>query len=274
MGNHFRMHSNAYHQRSRGIKQSDIVFINGSSCSGKSTLALRLAESMGGRVLHADDYLDFEMYDDDERSSMKVVDGRHWKNWEAANSMNWSALQEAIEEEKRKGGLVFVEGFLLFVEPTILKFADAVIQIEITKEECWFRRRERAIVYSFCQKAFNTHPDGMQHLPKKAGSGETNYEIIEVYTKNDEEMRLKIQNESRRRYPEDGDLAWLHLYFEDVLWPMACEYHSESPPGSMIVKSEDFPKKKDEWLLAVEERFLTYWEVKKVIEQKNPASEL
>lgn len=259
MGNHFRKHSDAYHQRSRGIKQCDVVFINGSSCAGKSTLALRLADSMGGRVLHADDYLEFEMFDDDERSPMKIVDGRHWKNWEAANSMNWSALQEAIEEEKRKGGLVFVEGFLLFVEPTILQFADAVIHIEISKEECWFRRRERAI--------------GMQHLPKKASSGETNYEIIEVYTKRDDEMRLKIQNESRKRYPEDGDLAWLHLYFEDVLWPMACEYNSEPPPGSMVVKSEDFPKKKDKWLIAVEERFLTYWEVKKVIEQKKSVSD-
>ena len=55
----------------------------------------------------------------------------------------------------------------------------------------------------------------------RAGAGEnTNYEVLEVYTREGDD-RSHFGSAAKAQYSNEGSLAWLRLYFEEVVWPEA-----------------------------------------------------
>merc|ERR1712054_64367 len=134
-----------------------------------------------------------------------------WKDWESIDSIDWKAFLEALKEAKEdKDGpaYIIVEGFLLLATEESCKLFDAVIDVRLTKEECWKRRRSRAAA--------------MQRLPPGFSNGEDerNYEVLWTYTKSDAD-HAKFREAAAAQFPLEGELDWLRLYMEEVLGPAA-----------------------------------------------------
>ena len=91
--------------------------------------------------------------------------------------------------------------------PASAEMYDAIVSIEITKDVAWERRKGRAL--------------SMAHLPPGAGEN-TNYEVLEVYTREGDD-RSPFSDLAAKTYAkeEGASLAWLRLYFEEVVWPAA-----------------------------------------------------
>jgi hypothetical protein len=99
-----------------------------------------------------------------------------------------------------------VEGHVLAGSPELLATFDVIITVSVTAETAWGRRRSRA--------------DEMQGWPEGTGDN-CNYEILVNY-KRACDTAATFLAPARARYGEDeGNLAWLRLYFEEVLWPAA-----------------------------------------------------
>merc|ERR1712157_608653 len=118
----------------------------------------------------------------------------------------------------------------------------AVINIELSKDECWKRRRARA--------------ESMAHLPAglSLSDEERNYEVLETYLRSDAD-RDAYKKAAADRFPDEGDLAFLRLYFEEVIWPASLAQKAEvtklQEAGHPIMTVDaDTPAGKDEWMAA------------------------
>ena len=173
------------------------------------------------------------------------MNGHVWKNWESVAAIEWarfvSELSRKVETAERATFLV-VEGFLLLATTESQALFDAVIHLKISKEECWRRRRDRAI--------------GMRHLPPGLGENK-NYEVLETYVTKDADVDA-MRTEAAKTYSEEGELAWLRMYFEEVIWPASAEQaekvsqlakrgfpilevSADDPPGRRAWKLVNFP---------------------------------
>jgi len=221
-----------------------IIAVCGASCSGKSTIASKLSAELNGdvgaRVLRADDFFKFDQYLTDS-CPLKDVGGRTWKDWESTASIDWDGLIQAVRRaahEPTCPPYLIVEGFLLLAMPESRALFDAAIIIELSKSESWRRRRGRA--------------ESMAHLPPGlSNSAEAkNYEVLETYVRSDAD-RAAFNQVAAERYCSDGPLAWLHLYFEEVLWPAAEEQRvglADVMKGTPVLRLDgDTPEGKEAW---------------------------
>ena len=190
-----------------------VVAVCGTSCSGKSTIASRLARELNGgdpdaAALCQDDSFDYSSFATNNCPLRAAGDGRVWKDWESPDAILWPEYIASVLAAKQAADarpVIVVEGFLLMARPASVELFDAVVSIEITKEEAWRRRRGRA--------------QSMAHLPPGAGEN-TNYEVLEVYTREGDD-RAAFSALADARYSDEGPLAWLRLYFEECVWPAA-----------------------------------------------------
>ena len=87
---------------------------------------------------------------------------------------------------------------------------DAMIFIDIDEKTQWKRRLRRA-------------RDLAKQYPDKEGMGmDTNYEVLPVYAFVEDRERIEREVKNRRYGEDFGNLGWLKLYFDDVLWPSTC----------------------------------------------------
>jgi len=205
-------------------------------------------EYLNSLALHGDHFFLFDKYLTDE-CPVKEINGHVWKDWESIASIDWPAYLNAVAKEKadkKCPPYLVVEGFLLLATPESQALFDAVIHVKLSKEECWHRRRHRA--------------QSMSHLPPGFATEEEpdrNYEVLETYVKSDADKDA-ILAEAAQRYPEEGDLAWLRMYFEEVVWPASelqsaevtqlgsrdipvKELDAQIPKGPKAWKLENFP---------------------------------
>merc|ERR1711953_1451677 len=104
----------------------------------------------------------------------------------------------------------------------------------------------------------------MKHLPPGMSTGEEqrNYEVPMMYLRSTDDLDT-FSATAKEKYPEDGDLAFLRQYFDEVIWPAALEQqrvaekvdipklriHAGDPPGkeawikASIDKAADFVRK-------------------------------
>lgn len=159
------------------------------------------------RVLCQDDAFDYATFATSNCPLRKVQDGRVWKNWESPDAILWPEFIASVLAAKESSlhSVIVVEGFQLLARTESVRLFDAVVSINITKDEAWERRKGRAL--------------SMAHLPPGAGEN-TNYEVLEVYTR-DGDDRSTFTEVAEARYSDDGPLAWLRLYFEECVWPAA-----------------------------------------------------
>eukprot|EP00930_Biecheleria_cincta_P075943 TRINITY_DN63139_c0_g1_i1.p1 TRINITY_DN63139_c0_g1~~TRINITY_DN63139_c0_g1_i1.p1 ORF type:complete len:276 (+),score=55.53 TRINITY_DN63139_c0_g1_i1:30-830(+) len=195
-----------------------VVAICGASCSGKSTIASKLSAELNqnptATPICADDFFKFDQYRTDE-CPMKPggTPGHVWKNWESVDSVDWTAF---IAEVRRRAlapdcpKYLVVEGFLNLATEESRALFDAAIDVRLSASECWCRRASRA--------------RSMAHLPPgfSEGDEERNYEVLETYLPSAAD-RAAIDKMACERYPGEGNLAWLRMYFDEVLWPAAEE---------------------------------------------------
>lgn len=189
-----------------------VLAVCGMSCSGKSTIASRLAAELNGGdpaavALCQDDAFDYATFATSNCPLRKVGGGRVWKDWESPDAILWPEFLASVRDamENRAQAVIVVEGFQLLARPASAQLFDAVVSIEVTKDEAWARRKGRAL--------------SMAHLPPGAGDN-TNYEVLEVYTR-DEDDRGAFAKVAEAQHSDEGTLAWLRLYFEECVWPAA-----------------------------------------------------
>ena len=158
-----------------------------------------------------DDSFDWSKFESEDRKLTPsiVVKGRVWKNWETCEAVDFEELVRRIEDEKKRGKskVILVEGHLISRCPKLMKeIFDGLIYVDIDAETQWERRYARA-------------KDLAKKYPNKEGMGmDTNYEVLPVYAF--PEDREKIQVDAKKQHGKNfGKLAWLRMYFEDVLWP-------------------------------------------------------
>jgi len=144
------------------LRRPLVVGIVGVSCSGKSTIASRLARALNGKhaeeAICQDAFFDYDRYATDKcpvkkvtagpcKASMRsAVETRHWKNWESPEAIDWGAFIAAVRDAA--GGserVVVVEGFLLHSWPESAALFDVIIAIDIADDLLWERRRARAL---------------------------------------------------------------------------------------------------------------------------------
>jgi len=195
---------------------SRVVLVTGPTCSGKSTMAGKLAKKLNPEVVNpkvvaADDHFYWDSFANDT-CQMTAVGDHTWKNWEVPSAVNWEALVEEVENVVKTNHLryVVVEGFLLCWNLRLMELASAVIHIDLPEEEIWKRRLARA--------------KSMQGLPEKMVIG-TNWEVLHVYTTSQSYARCKsAADRIADRIPKnDRDYAWLRLYFEELIQPSVKE---------------------------------------------------
>lgn len=227
-----------------------IIGVCGASCSGKTTIASKLAEELNAlkevgiaqntEALSGDDFFVFDQYCTDSCPTKKVH-GRVWKDWESVDAIDWHSFTTAVEKARRDPACptyIVIEGFLLLATPESRALFDATINVKLSKEECWRRRRGRA--------------EKMKGLPPGFSSGEEekNYEVLETYVKTDADRGAFLAT-AAARYPDEGELAWLRLYFDEVVWPAAEDQQNalEACRGSLPVLelNADIPTGKEEW---------------------------
>jgi len=198
-------------------------------------------EYEASEAIHGDDFFVFDQYCTDSCPTKQV--GTHvWKDWESISAIDWEELVDGVEKAKVDPTCpkyIVVEGFLLLAKPESRALFDAVVEVPISKEECWRRRRGRA--------------EGMSHLPPgfSTSEEEKNYEILETYVRSDAD-RDAMHAEAKKRYPEEGELAWLRMYFEEVVWPATLAQADESAElersGLPVLRIDaGAPPGKEEW---------------------------
>lgn len=89
----------------------------------------------------------------------------------------------------------------------VLQQLDVLVFINVDEDVAWERRLARA------KWLAGVDPNGTGNDQ----DGTKNYEILSVYTKPEDEQAAREAGESA--HPEDGNLAWLHLYFDQVVLP-------------------------------------------------------
>jgi len=154
-----------------------LVGISGATCSGKTSLSQLLGKLFyNSRVYRQDDF--YYATDDPHHVRDKETG---FINWEIPTAFNMEKLMEELEkaldvgkqeqltslktdweagqvfhsdlsfqedflaqvEDVRKASLVFVEGILVLNDMKINNLCDVRIFIELDKETCWHRRRNR-----------------------------------------------------------------------------------------------------------------------------------
>ncbi|CAL5994556.1 nicotinamide_riboside kinase 2 [Hexamita inflata] len=101
------------------------IFINGLSCSGKSTLSVKLAEQLNYKIIHTDDY---------------YIDG-YEGNWDEPQAFQ---INKLIEDINSQNDLV-IEGIMSFYCVTLISNKEKIklIYIDQTIEKCFERRSKR-----------------------------------------------------------------------------------------------------------------------------------
>lgn len=226
-----------------------VIAVFGPSCSGKSCFASHLYSLLTGKNKEAvfqDSFFKYEMYEERHTSPFKVVNGHNWRDWETPEGMDYAKLIQHVQthvqtskSDPTQDRCLVIEGFSLFAKEESSKLFDLAIHVDIDKETAWNRRLQRA--------------QGMSHLPGGMGDPNyVNYEVIQNYAK--DEDKDVILADAKKLYPEDGDYAWLHMYFDEVIWPTAIEQHNIAMshinnlrlPWKSIPSSDE--TRKDEWM--------------------------
>ena len=139
-----------------------ILAVLGASSSGKSTLAALLAQKLnsdaGATALCQDESFDYGGFERGDCPLKLMPDGRVWKNWESPDAISWPSFLSRVRDfiassEHRR--VAVIEGFILLGNPESAAMFDAIVSIEVPKDEAWKRRRGRAL--------------SMAHLPPGIG---------------------------------------------------------------------------------------------------------
>lgn len=128
-------------------------------------------------------------------------------------------------------GFVVVEGFQLLASAASTALFDGVIAVGVPRDECWARRKARALA--------------MAHLPpgfSNSESDEKNYEVVGSYVLSTADTAA-VTAAAAEHAPEDGRLAWLRLYFDEVIWPAAVAQaeHTRQYEASMSPRTGPVP---------------------------------
>lgn len=113
-----------------------LIGISGPSCSGKTTLAARIAAILGAPVLHLDRFFI-------EDASRPLVNGH--PSFEQQHQYDGNALFDATVEALDVSAVVVVEGFLLFSYPGFTTLCDEMVHLDVPHEVLAARRHERAM---------------------------------------------------------------------------------------------------------------------------------
>lgn len=133
-----------------------IIGISGPTCSGKTSVAKKLHESIEGSVLIDQDT--YFITDEDDPRHVLIQELNHF-NWELLSSLDMSKMYTDIKniietsnedikdgESNNKCKVMIIEGFLLYNYKPIADLCDKKYFINIDKQVCWDRRKNR--VYS------------------------------------------------------------------------------------------------------------------------------
>lgn len=146
-----------------------------------------------------------------------------------------TAVQHQASKVSKQQGtgrrFVVVEGFQLLGAAQGAALFDGIVNVEVPREVSWRRRLARA--------------RSMAHLPpgfSMPGEEERNYEVLDSYVLSDSDKDAvrgiaraaspsrtggharisKAEGEEEEGGRDDeGELAWLHLYFDEVVWTAA-----------------------------------------------------
>jgi len=227
-----------------------VIGVAGPSCSGKTTVASRFAAELNGQeatALCQDRDFRFDAYLTDD-CPLKEVEGHMWKNWETPAGIDFAKFVERVQgarDDPASPPYVVVEGFQLLALPESRALFDAIVQIDVPDLTCWERRHARALSMACWPPGFSTGP-----------GPERNYEVLETYVTSTADTAAFLEA-AAERYGADGDLAWLRVYFDEVIQPeMASQSQdvdtamSELGEGAVLRVDATTPEGKEEWIQA------------------------
>lgn len=126
-------------------RQWFIIGISGATCSGKSTLAIKIHDNFPGSVMMRQD--DYFLPPDDPRH-VRVTELNHM-NWDVITSLDMQRMHSDVLKILESGGkntetrVLILDGFLLFKHKAIANLCDRKYFLTLTKEQCWERRKNR-----------------------------------------------------------------------------------------------------------------------------------
>lgn len=143
--------------RAATISSPLVIGMTGSTRSGKSTLATRLAQALGHDACAVVGQDDFRLSGKNvPEDSWEEVNGDWLRNWETPSLTNWVAFEGAIEQVAATGRVVLAEGYSLLHSECVRRMLHGVIWVEIDESTCWERRHsyprgwDRAAYFSQC----------------------------------------------------------------------------------------------------------------------------
>lgn len=222
-----------------------VVGVVGVSCSGKSTAATELSTSLSTLlrtdvpVLSQDSHFQFDLMESEHCPCTAISAGYTWKNWETKDAVDWLACEKDIRDAIAEGKeCIIVEGFQVCSSPNILALVDAVVNVNLPKEECFRRRISRA--------------KSMLHLEEGTGDN-MNYEILATYAALPDHKAVLAAANASALCAAEGEYAWLRLYCEEMLWPEAERQRQDlarvAEAGKPMLELDACdPAGKEEWL--------------------------
>ncbi|XP_058792501.1 nicotinamide riboside kinase 1 [Phymastichus coffea] len=128
-----------------------IIGIAGPTCSGKTTISNKLKKSITDSILiNQDQYF---LLQDDPRHTL-IPELNHF-NWDILSSLDMAKMYSDIvqiitpntsssqQNKEKKINVLIIEGFLIYNYKPIAELIDKKYFIDITKEVCWSRRKNR-----------------------------------------------------------------------------------------------------------------------------------
>lgn len=141
---------------------------------------------------------------------------------------------------------IVVEGFQLCARDETRSLLDVIVALDLPKAECFQRRKSRALSMSHLEPGF-----------AEPGGPDKNYEVPDTYIFGEEgsEARSAAHDAVRAAAAasvtcaEEGDYAWLRLYFEEVVWPEAERTREDYKCGKPTLSIDaSTPPGREEWL--------------------------
>ena len=116
-----------------------VIGISGPTCSGKTSLSKLLNSQMENSILISQDSYFFT----EDSGLLEFIDDLKYYNYDSVSCINMVALRHDLAANLNKVKCIFIDGFLLYEDESLVKMFDKLYFIEIDEKTARSRRADR-----------------------------------------------------------------------------------------------------------------------------------